>query len=75
MSLGSFPSTRLRRLRQSDSIRRLVQEHHLDVSDLIWPLFVIEGEDIIQPIESMAGVNRYSIDQLVLQAKQAVAHL
>ena len=73
MSLGSFPSTRLRRLRQSDSIRRLVQEHHLHVSDLIWPLFVIEGDNIIQPIESMAGVNRYSIDQLVLQSKQAVA--
>ena len=69
----SFPTTRLRRLRQASFIREMVQESRLHVSDLIWPLFVIEGEAIIEPIESMAGVYRHSIDQLVIQAGQAVA--
>ena len=68
----SFPTTRLRRLRQSSFIREMVQEHRLHQSDLIWPLFVIEGEAIIEPIASMAGVNRYSIDKLILQAQEAV---
>lgn len=68
----SFPTTRLRRLRQSSFIREMVQEHRLHQSDLIWPLFVIEGENISEPIASMAGVNRYSIDKLVLQAQEAV---
>ena len=72
MSLRSFPTTRLRRLRQSAAIRAMVQEVQLSPSDLIWPLFVIEGDDIIQPIASMTGVNRYSIDQLVIQAQEAV---
>lgn len=68
----SFPTTRLRRLRQSSFIREMVQEHRLHQSDLIWPLFVIEGENISEPIASMAGVNRYSVDKLVLQAQEAV---
>ena len=45
--------------------RRLVSETRLDTSDLIWPLFVIEGNDIIQPVDSMPGVLRYSIDRLL----------
>ena len=72
MSMRSYPTTRMRRLRRAPFIRDLVQEHHLSPSDFIWPLFVIEGDDIIEPIASMPGVNRYSIDQLVEQAKQAV---
>ena len=68
----SFPTTRLRRLRQSSFIREMVQEHRLHQSDLIWPLFVIDGEAISEPIASMARVNRYSIDKLVLQAQEAV---
>lgn len=72
MSLRSFPTTRLRRLRQSAALRAMVQEVQLSPSDLIWPLFVIEGDDIIQPIDQMTGVNRYSIDQLVIQAQEAV---
>ena len=59
-------------MRQSSFIREMVQEHRLHPSDLIWPLFVIEGESIIEPIAAMTGVNRYSIDQLILQAKEAV---
>ena len=72
MSIRSYPTTRLRRLRRAPFIRDLVQENHLSPADLIWPLFVIEGDNIIEPIASMPGVNRYSIDQLVEQAKQAV---
>ena len=63
--------TRLRRLRGSAFVREMVQESRLHCSDLIWPLFVIEGSSIIEPIASMPGVNRYSIDQLVMQAKEA----
>lgn len=72
MSMRAYPTTRMRRLRRAPFIRDLVQEHHLSPSDFIWPLFVIEGDNIIEPIASMPGVNRYSIDQLVEQAKQAV---
>ena len=69
----SYPTTRLRRLRQAPFIRDMVQETRLHVSDLIWPLFVIEGDDIIEPIDSMRDVYRYSIDQLLKQAEKAVA--
>lgn len=71
--MRSFPTTRLRRLRRAPFIREMVQETRLHRSDLIWPLFVIEGSDIIEPIASMTGVNRYSIDRLVEQAKHAVS--
>ena len=73
MSLRVFPQTRLRRLRQTKAVRDLTAEHRLHVSDLIWPLFVIEGEAIIEPITSMPEVSRYSIDKLVEQAKYALS--
>ena len=73
MSLRVYPQTRLRRLRQTKAIRNLVAEHRLAVSDLIWPLFVIEGDNIIEPIASMPEVNRCSIDRLVEQAQKANA--
>lgn len=72
MSLRTFPATRLRRLRQSAFVRQLIQEVSLSVHDLIWPLFVIEGHEVTEPIPSMPEVNRYSIDQLVKQAEKAV---
>jgi porphobilinogen synthase len=62
---------RPRRNRKSDWARRLVREHHLSVDDLIWPLFVCEGHNIREPIASMPGVFRHSVDQLVEQAKHA----
>jgi len=62
---GKFPSTRLRRNRRTDWSRRLVREHRLSVDDLIWPLFICEGENRREPIESMPGVERLSIDLLV----------
>jgi porphobilinogen synthase len=68
-----FPATRMRRLRQSDWSRRMVAETHLGVGDLIWPLFVIEGDNQRQAVASMLGVERLSIDLCVEAAKQAAA--
>jgi porphobilinogen synthase len=52
--------------------RRIVAETRLDTADLIWPLFVIEGNDIAVPVEAMPGVSRYSIDRLLSEAAKAV---
>ena len=59
-----FPSTRLRRNRQSNWIRNLVEEHSLTSNDLIWPVFICEGENKKEEIKSMPNVYRYSIDNL-----------
>ena len=67
-----FPNTRLRRLRANDFSRRLTRENQLNVDDLILPVFVIEGENQTQIIESMPGVERLSIDLLVAKAKKLV---
>lgn len=69
---GSYPGTRLRRLRQHDWSRRMVRENQLTPDDLIWPVFVIDGEDRSEPIASMPEVERLSIDRLVKSAQQAV---
>lgn len=55
---------RFRRLRASGALRRLVQETHINKSDLIYPIFVAEGKDIKKPVESMPGVYQYSVDTL-----------
>ncbi|MBI2345492.1 MAG: porphobilinogen synthase [Deltaproteobacteria bacterium] len=68
----SFPQERPRRLRQSAVIRRLVAENSLSVSQLIQPLFVIPGERVTLPIPSMPGINQYSVDTLVEEAKTLV---
>ena len=68
---GKYPTTRLRRNRRDDWSRRLVAENRLTVNDLIWPVFVHEGENHREPIASMPGVERLSIDLLVDQAEQA----
>ena len=65
-----FPSSRLRRTRANDFSRRLVRENALSASDLILPVFVIEGENQRQTIDSMPGVERISIDLLVEKAKR-----
>lgn len=70
---ASFPRTRMRRNRATDWSRRMVREHTLTVDDLIWPIFVQEGEALMTPIESMPGVHRYSIDQLVVAVLEAEA--
>ena len=64
MITGKYPSLRLRRSRKYTWSRRLVQETNLSSNDLIYPIFLIEGKNRIQPIKSMPGINRYSIDQL-----------
>lgn len=62
---------RMRRNRKADWTRRLVQENRLTVDDLIWPVFVVPGENVIDPVAAMPGVNRMSIDRLVDAAKEA----
>jgi len=69
----TFPATRLRRLRAQPWSRAMVAENHLRASDLIWPIFIREGEDQCVPIASMPGVNRLSIDRAVAAAKQAAS--
>ena len=71
MSRGQYPATRMRRNRMKAFSRRMLAEHRLSVDDLIWPLFVIEGEDKAEPVASMPGVSRHSIDRLVSQARAA----
>lgn len=62
---------RMRRNRKADWTRRLVQENRLTVDDLIWPVFVVPGTNVVEPIPSMPGVNRMSVDRLVEAAKEA----
>ena len=73
MSRGQYPATRMRRNRMKAFSRRMLAEHRLSVDDLIWPLFVIKGEDKAEPVASMPGVSRHSIDRLVTQAREAEA--
>jgi len=68
----SFPSTRMRRMRFDDFSRRMMRETVLTPDDLIWPVFVIEGEDRVETVESMPGVERLSIDRLLLKAEECV---
>jgi porphobilinogen synthase len=63
----------MRRLRRYEWTRRLVAETTLSCADLIWPLFLIEGENKRQPIASMPGIDRLSIDQTIVAAEQAAA--
>ena len=72
MSRGQYPNTRMRRNRMQAFSRRLVAENRLSTDDLIWPLFVIEGDQQTESIDAMPGVSRHSIDRLLEQAEQAV---
>jgi porphobilinogen synthase len=66
-----FPSIRMRRNRKSAWSRALVAEHVLTPADLIWPLFIIEGERRQEPVSSMPGVTRQSVDVAVERAREA----
>ncbi|MFI0472323.1 porphobilinogen synthase [Halomonas sp. HMF6819] len=66
-----FPATRMRRMRRDDFSRRLMQESTLTPSDLILPVFVLEGENQREAVASMPGVERLSIDLLIEQAREA----
>lgn len=65
-----FPNTRLRRNRSSENIRRLVGENYVSVSDLIYPIFVVDGKRQVIPVSSMPGINRHSVDELVKEADE-----
>ena len=66
----NFPSTRMRRMRYNNFSRRLMRENRLSVDDLIYPMFVTEGDHQREPIASMPGVERYSLDLLLEQAEE-----
>lgn len=68
---AAFPAARFRRVRRTPALRSLTQEHVLTVGDLIWPVFVREGEDMREPVDSMPGVHRLSIDNLLRAAEEA----
>ena len=63
-NIGSYPNTRLRRNRKKEWSRRLVQENTLSPNDLIWPIFICEGRNVKEHINTMPGVYRHSIDRL-----------
>ncbi|MEM0937435.1 MAG: porphobilinogen synthase [Pseudomonadota bacterium] len=71
--LAPYPAGRPRRLRRTDPMRALVREGHLTPSDLIWPLFVRDGEGVLEAIPSMPGVHRRSVDLIVKAAQEAVS--
>nr|WP_116597541.1 porphobilinogen synthase [Primorskyibacter marinus] len=68
-----FPAARFRRARQSEAIRSLVRENTLCPSDFIWPIFVRDGEGIEEPVPSMPGVVRRSVDRVAQAAREAFA--
>ena len=71
MNTKAYPSIRMRRLRRDAFSRNMVRETSLSAANLIWPVFVIEGEQRTQPIASMPGVERVSIDILIERAREA----
>ncbi|MCA1654814.1 MAG: porphobilinogen synthase [Sphingomicrobium sp.] len=71
MPQPSFPATRMRRGRSAPWIRALLAEHRLHPSDLIWPLFIAEGKDGEEPIATLPGVSRWTVDRLASQAREA----
>ncbi|MFM1863467.1 MAG: hypothetical protein RLZ26_1989 [Pseudomonadota bacterium] len=68
---AAFPATRFRRLRRTAALRDLVQENRLSVANLIWPVFIRDGEGVEEPVASMPGVVRRSLDRLIVAAREA----
>lgn len=66
--LGKYPAVRMRRMRKDDFSRRLMREHRLTTDDLIYPVFVIDGKNRTVAVDSMPGIQRYTIDQLLRHA-------
>ncbi|HVM23336.1 MAG TPA: porphobilinogen synthase [Sphingomicrobium sp.] len=69
--MSSFPALRMRRGRSSGWMRAMLAEHRLHPSDLIWPLFICDGSDCEQPIASLPGISRWSVDRLAAKAREA----
>lgn len=70
--LGSYPQRRMRRNRRDDFSRRLMREHRLTTDDLIYPVFVIDGKRRTERIDSMPGIERFTIDKLLPHAEQCM---
>lgn len=70
LTTSQYPARRMRRIRQKPFARRLVGENQVSVDDLIYPMFVIEGENIREPIPSMPGIERLSTDVLIQEARE-----
>ncbi len=70
--LGGFPSVRMRRMRRDDFSRRLMREHRVTADDLIYPVFVLDGKNRTEPVASMPGVERVSLDRLLPIAEECV---
>ncbi len=73
MTPAPFPAARLRRLRRTRALREMVQEHGLSVRDLIWPVFICEGARVQEPVASLPGVSRLSLDEMLRAAERAHA--
>ena len=71
-NLGSYPNVRLRRNRKAEWSRRLVSENNLSTNDLIWPIFIREGKNIKEPIKTMPGVYRYTLDKIENLVEKAI---
>ena len=67
-----YPETRMRRYRRNEKIRRMLKAYHLHAEQLIYPIFVVAGEDKIEAVDSMPGVYRFSLDHLLEEVKRAV---
>jgi len=68
---GQYPATRMRRGRVAPWMRAMLAEHRLHPSDLVWPLFIAEGKDGEEPIATLPGVSRWTVDRLAAKAKEA----
>jgi len=69
-ALGGFPATRMRRMRRDEFSRRLMREHRVTTDDLIYPVFIVEGERRREAVASMPGIERLSIDELLREAAE-----
>lgn len=63
---------RTRRLRSSEALRSMVRENHVRVEELIYPVFVIEGENIVNPVASMPEINQYSPDRVMEEVDRVI---
>tara|TARA_Y100000310_G_scaffold341795_1_gene442180 strand:+ start:317 stop:1300 length:984 start_codon:yes stop_codon:yes gene_type:complete len=71
-NIGSYPNVRMRRNRKADWSRRLVMENNLSSNDLVWPIFIRDGKNIKEPIKSMPGVFKYSLDKIENLVEKAI---
>ena len=71
-NIGSYPSIRLRRNRKTEWSRRLVSENNLSTNDLIWPIFIREGKNIKEPVKTMPGIYKYTIDKIENLVEKAI---